>query len=161
MHGAVVTSSMRWADVETAGAGFAAAVLARFTASKHHVLASLARDGSPRVWGTEVDLWRGDLLLGSMVPARKVDDLRRDPRCALHANPGDGSMTGGDAKLAARAVEVTDAAVLADFTAERQPPPPFVLFRLELTSVVLTEVDGDVLRIRSLRPGQALRTVTR
>ncbi|PRY15134.1 hypothetical protein CLV37_10560 [Kineococcus rhizosphaerae] len=151
--------------METADPGFAAAVLARFTATKHHVLACLTRDGSPRVWGTEVDRWRGDLLLGSMVPARKVDDLRRDPRFALHANPGDGSMAGGDAKLTGRAVEVTDEALLAAYTDERRPPPPFVLFRLELTSVVLTELDGEgeaaVLRIRSLAPGRAVRTVTR
>jgi hypothetical protein len=154
-------STLRWPDVEAAAPEFAAAVLARFTATKHHVLATLTRDGSPRVWGTEVDRWDGDLVLGSMVPARKVDDLRRDPRFALHANPGDGSMTGGDAKVAGVAVEVSDPADLARYTDERRPPPPFVLLRLELTSVVLTEVVGERLRVRSLGPDGAVRTVER
>lgn len=157
----MTSPAARWSDVDVTEPSFCAAVLARFTATKHHVLATLTQDGSPRVWGTEVDRWRGDLLVGSMVPARKVDDLRRDPRFALHANPGDSSTTGGDAKLAGLAGEVTDADVLAAYTADRQPPPPFVLFRLELTSVVLTEVVGEVLRIRSLRPGHPLQTVER
>ncbi|WP_432564254.1 pyridoxamine 5'-phosphate oxidase family protein [Kineococcus sp. SYSU DK003] len=153
-----MTSPWRWIDVEESEPDFAAAVLARFRAGRHHVLATLTRDGSPRVSGTEVDPWRGDLVLGSMVRARKAADLRRDPRFALHAHTGDGSMTGGDAKVAGIAEEVLDEAVLADYTADRQPPTPFLLFRLLLTSVVLTDLDGERLRIRTLRPGRGLLT---
>jgi hypothetical protein len=151
----------RWCDVEQAAPALAAAVLARFSAARHHVLATLSRDGSPRVWGTEVDHWRGDLLLGSMVPARKLDDLRRDPRCALHAHTGDGSMDGGDAKVGGRAVEVTDAGVLAAYVEDRHPPEPFVLLRLEPVVVVLTELAGEQLRTTSWRAGAGLRTVVR
>jgi len=152
---------LRWAEVEALEPAFAAAVLARFTAARHHVLATLTRDGSPRVSGTEVDRWRGDLVVGSMVAARKAADLRRDPRFALHAHTGDGSMDGGDAKLAGTAHEVLDADDLAAFVAERHPPEPFHLFRLVLTSVVLTDLAGDDLRVRTLAPGRALTTVVR
>ncbi|GAB3465721.1 pyridoxamine 5'-phosphate oxidase family protein [Kineococcus endophyticus] len=151
----------RWSDVEAGAPELARAVLARFGAARHHVLATLSRDGSPRVWGTEVDSWHGDLLLGSMVPARKLDDLRRDPRFALHAHTGDGSMADGDAKVSGRAVVVTDPDVLAAYTADRHPPEPYVLLRLHPTAVVLTELDGERLRITSWRDGAGPRTVVR
>jgi len=152
---------LRWSEVEEQDPALAAAVLARFTAARHHVLATLTRDGSPRVSGTEVDVWRGDLVVGSMQHARKAVDLQRDPRFALHAHPGDGSMTGGDAKLAGTAREVVDAGELAAYVAERHPPEPFQLFRLELTSVVLTDLAGDGIRVRTLRPGAGTTEVVR
>jgi len=149
-----------WADVETTHPEFAAAVRARFAAAKHHVLATLTRDGSPRVSGTEVEFWRSDLIVGTGPQAVKTLDLRRDPRYALHAHTGDGSMAGGDAKVSGRAVELDDPEVLAAFAAYTgQPPMPFTLFRLEPTAVVLTDIDGDRLRIRTLR--EDLQTVYR
>lgn len=152
---------LHWRDVEERAPDLAAAVLARFTAARHHVLATLTRDGSPRVSGTEVHRWRGDLTLGSMPGSRKGVDLLRDPRFALHAHTGDGSLAGGDAKVAGTAEEVTDAGELAGYVADRHPPEPFQLFRLLLTSVVLTEVDGERLRLRTLRPDGTVTTVHR
>ncbi|NAZ84427.1 pyridoxamine 5'-phosphate oxidase family protein [Kineococcus sp. R8] len=152
---------MRWADLETAEPDVAAAVLGRFRAARHHVLATLTLDGSPRVSGTEVDVWRGDLVVGSMVGARKAADLGRDPRFALHAHTGDGSMADGDAKLAGTAQEVLDAEELADYVADRHPPEPFQLFRLLVATAVLTDLQGDGIRVRTLRPGRPLTTVVR
>ena len=152
-----------WAEVEAAAPELAAAVLARFTAARHHVLATLRADGAPRVSGTEVVPWRGELVLGSMPGSLKARDLRRDPRCALHAHTGDGSMAGGDAKVSGAAVEVLDAAELAAFAAEQPevPPGPFHLFRLRLERVVLTDLDGDALRVRWWTPGGGLREARR
>jgi hypothetical protein len=153
-----------WGTFATDAPELAAAVEARLTATKHHVLASLRRDGAPRVSGTEVVLKSPDLLLGSMPDAVKAKDLRRDPRFALHANPGDGSMDGGDAKLTGLAVEVTDpdeiAVLMDDVTA---PPGPMHLFRLQLTEVVLTSLhpDGDRLVIELWRPGQGVKRTER
>src|SRR6476661_8461672 len=96
----------------------AAAIRARFEAERHHVLATLRADGSPRVSGTEVGFRNGQLFLGSMPDARKALDLRRDPRCALHAHTGDGTMAGGDGKVSGRAVEATDEATLAAFRSD-------------------------------------------
>ena len=84
----------------------ALAVRARFEATKHHVLATLRSDGAPRVSGTEVIIGGDVLALGSMWRAVKALDLRRDGRFALHSNPGDGSMEGGDAKVSGTAVEL-------------------------------------------------------
>lgn len=131
----------------------AAAVLARFRSSKHHVLATLRADGSPRVSGTEVHLRHGQLYVGSMPDARKARDLLRDPRFALHAHPGDGSMSGGDAKVAGRA--------LASQDDRFEVNPPAHLFLLDLAEVVLTAVEDDRLVVQLWRPGAAVQRTER
>ncbi|MDT0302065.1 pyridoxamine 5'-phosphate oxidase family protein [Streptomonospora wellingtoniae] len=144
-----------WADFSAAEPAFAAEVGSVFGAAKHHVLATLRADGSPRVSGTEVDLGEQELLMGSMLGARKAQDLQRDGRLALHAAPG--PMDAGDAKIAGVAVEVTDLeearALLTDPGSE---PGAFHLFRVLVGEAVLTSVTGDRLRIRHWRPGRGL-----
>ncbi|QBI53360.1 pyridoxamine 5'-phosphate oxidase family protein [Streptomonospora litoralis] len=150
-------AAVSWGEFAAAQPGFAAQVRSAFGAAKHHVLATLRRDGSPRVSGTEVDLRGDELLLGSMPGARKAHDLRRDGRLALHANPGDDSMDPGDAKVAGVAVEVTDAGeartLLADPGAD---PGGFHLFRVLLTEATVTSVEGDKLRVRHWHPDRGL-----
>src|SRR6266516_5864811 len=111
-----------WEQFSSEAPELAAAVRARFEAAKHHVLATLRRDGSPRVSGTEVDFHGPELTVGSMWQAVIARDLHRDGRFALHANPGDGSMEGGDVKLSGQAVEVTDPEELRAFIEAQEPP---------------------------------------
>ncbi|NUL10976.1 pyridoxamine 5'-phosphate oxidase family protein [Streptomyces lunaelactis] len=151
-----------WADFRAAEPAFAETVRKRFQQYKHHVLATLRKDGSPRVTGLEVDFRFGELWLGMMPNSRKAQDLQRDPRFAVQANPGPGdSMGGGDVRIGGRAVEVTDPEVIARVVAEAKPPEPFHLFRVELDEVVRTSVEGEELVVRSWRPGGAVRTVRR
>jgi hypothetical protein len=152
-----------WEQFSSEAPDLASAVRARFEAAKHHVLATLRRDGSPRVSGTEVDFRGPDLTIGSMWQAVKAKDLQRDGRFALHANPGDGSMEGGDVKVCGRAVEVTDPDELQAFVEQSHPPEPFHLFRLSLEEVVRTSVspDNKFLVIESWRPGGPVRTIDR
>ena len=153
-----------WSDFTAEAPELAAAVEARLRATKHHVLATLRRDGSPRVSGTEVQFHHGDLTCGSMPGAIKARDLQRDGRYALHANPGDGSMEGGDAKVAGVAEEVTDEAELAAYRDVTAPPEgPFHLFRLRVHEAVLTSLhpDGDRLVIETWRPGAGVTRVER
>ncbi len=152
-------SPVSWSTIESDVPELAAAVLARFTVTKHHVLATLRSDGAPRVSGTEVPLVDGDLWLGSMPGALKARDLQRDGRFALHSNPGDGSMEGGDAKLSGVAVEVVDEDEIRRIVEViGAPPGPLHLFRLGIDLVVWSEVDeaaGKML-ISSWRPGRGL-----
>ncbi|WP_035805758.1 pyridoxamine 5'-phosphate oxidase family protein [Kitasatospora mediocidica] len=154
-----------WQDFEKEAPDLAPAVLARLEAHRHHVLATLRRDGSPRVSGTEVLVMGADLTLGSMPDAVKVRDLRHDPRFALHANPGDGSLEGGDAKLSGLAVEIVDEVGRLAYESELPQPPsgPYHAFRLDITEVVLTSIGpgGDHLVIQSWHPGEEVRTVRR
>ncbi|WP_371482024.1 pyridoxamine 5'-phosphate oxidase family protein [Kitasatospora sp. NBC_00315] len=153
-----------WQDFEHEAPDLASAVRARFEANKHHVLATVRAGGAPRVSGTEVEFIGADLTIGSMYGAVKARDLQRDARFALHSNPGDSSMEGGDAKVAGRAVEITDAVELTAWESELpEPPPPGPLhaFRLELDQVVLTSVEEDHLMILSWHPGEPVKTVQR
>lgn len=152
-----------WQEFAEQAPELAKTARAQLEAAKHHVLATLRRDGSPRVSGTEVG-WRGpDLTLGSMPGARKALDLRRDPRFALHANPGDGSMAGPDVKIAGRAVEVTGDEQRAWVEEVEPPSADSHLFRLELTEVTTTGVSDDQthLVIQHWTPAEGTRTFNR
>lgn len=142
-----------WEEFTTRAPELAAAVEARFRANKHHVLATLRPDGSPRVSGTEVELADGELRIGSMWGAVKAIDLQRDGRFAIHANPGDGSMAGGDAKVSGVATEVTDHGAAGESH----------LFRLDIQEAVRTSLhpDGDRLVIEVWRPGRDVRRIER
>jgi hypothetical protein len=151
----------RWQQVEREAPEFAAAVRRLFEAHKHKTIATLRRDGSPRISGTEADFRDGDLWFGSMWLARKAVDLRRDPRFALHSGSedppeGDPSIWPGDAKLSGRAVEVAKPAGEAS-------GEPSHLFRVDIDEVVWTRVGSpaDHLVIELWRPGAGLRRFRR
>jgi len=53
-----------WADFAAGAPDMAAIAKTKFEATKHHVLATLAADGSPRVYGVEVQFHADDLTIG-------------------------------------------------------------------------------------------------
>ena len=149
-------SMATWAQFESEASQFAAMVRARFEAAETHILATLRKDGSPRVSGSEVAFQGPDLSFGSMPNAVKALDLQRDGRCAIHAHPS----KDGDAKVAGIAIEVPGEARDADVTGS-EPPGDSHAFRLELREAVITAVEGDELVVRFWRPGLGVRTVRR
>jgi hypothetical protein len=155
-----------FAELETEEPEFAARVRAAFDAHGHKILATLRRDGSPRVSGIEARFRDGELWLAGMPRSVKFTDLRRDPRMALHSGSDEPDDFRADAKLSGRAVEVTDAAQLATFADGAEVPEgarPFELFRVDLDQVVLTALSDarDALVITSWRPGRGLQTTNR
>src|SRR4051812_12322810 len=97
-----------WSEFEREAPELAAQVRDRFTARKHHTMATLRLDGSPRISGTEVELADGELRIGSMPGAVKARDLLRDPRLAIHSatsDPPEGQPTAweGEAKVSGTA----------------------------------------------------------
>jgi pyridoxamine 5'-phosphate oxidase-like protein len=125
-----------WAALAASEPEFANRVRRIFGAHRHKVLATIRRDGSPRVSGIEVEFTDGELLMGMMPASVKAEDLRLDPRLALHAaseDPpeNDPSAWLGDAKVAGRAVEVVGP------TGEDQSP---LHFKVDITEVVLIRV---------------------
>jgi hypothetical protein len=126
----------RWEAMAAAEPGFAERVRQLFEAHRHKTLATLRKDGSPRISGIEMEFADGDVWLGMMPDSVKARDLRRDPRLAVHSasedpSADDPSAWPGDAKLAGRAVEVPD---------PQHPTEPSNRFRIEITEVVLTRV---------------------
>ncbi|WP_328970872.1 pyridoxamine 5'-phosphate oxidase family protein [Streptomyces sp. NBC_00239] len=161
-----MTRTNNWAAFEAAEPEFAKLVRERFGQYPHHVLATLRKDGSPRVSGLNVEIRGGELWLGMMAGSLKAQDLRHDPRFALHSNPGpDDTMPDGDVRISGTAVEITDPPELhryAEEDPENADTHPFHLFRAELTEVVRTTVKADDLIITTWHPdGTPPRTLRR
>lgn len=100
-----------WAEFEAADPEFAARVRKLMSTRKHLTMATLRRDGSPRISGTEVEFADGQVRIGSMSRAVKAMDLRRDGRVAIHGpttDPPTDNAAGwiGEAKIAGTAREV-------------------------------------------------------
>jgi hypothetical protein len=153
-----------WHDFEDEAPGLARAVHGRLTSSLHSILGTVRHDGSPRLTGLEVHFGEGELWLAMMPDSRKADDLRRDPRFALHGAP-DVSLVDGDAKVAGRAVEIDEhAAAYARFAAalpQGVPSSGMALFRADLTDASVARVEGDFMVIDICRAGHPLRQVRR
>src|SRR3954469_21865960 len=140
-----------WREVEAAAPDLARVVGACFAVRKHATMATLRKDGAPRISGTEVEFTDADVVLGSMPGAVKALDLRRDPRVAVHSptvDPPehDPSAWVGEAKLAGRAVETGDPAAVGE-------PHRFVL---DIEMMVRTRVVGDQLEISAWHEGRGL-----
>jgi hypothetical protein len=95
-----------WSEVEAQAPELAARAREFFEAHKHKTMATLRRDGSPRISGIEAEFEDGELRFGSMSNAVKALDLRRDPRFALHSGSDEPTDWKGDAKVAGLAHEV-------------------------------------------------------
>jgi hypothetical protein len=157
-----------WRDVETSAPEFAAAVRALFDAYRHKTLATLRRDGSPRISGIEIEFIDGEVWFGGMWQSLMCLDLRRDPRFALHRGTGDADPATwkGDAKLSGRTQEITDPDRVAQIQAAgggEAPPGPSHLFRADIREVVLTRVGDppDHLVIELWREGEGVRRIAR
>ena len=142
-----------WADIVNDAPDFARRLRAVFDAGTNKTIATIRADGSPRISGTELVIDEERVLLGAMPNSRKLADLNRDPRVALHSPtlepPADVRAWAGDGKLSGRAVPV--------------PPPEGMpgggYFELDITEAVLTSIapSGTELRIESWHPGRGYR----
>ena len=146
-----------WAEFEAAQPDFAARVRRLMEARKHLTMATLRRDGSPRISGTEIQFEGDDVRIGMMPGSRKLRDVLSDPRVAIHgptADPPDENRDwAGEAKIAGRAVEVPGD------DAEHEGYG----FRIDVAEVVFTHLNdaGDRLVIESWHPGRGVEVVER
>ena len=151
-----------WSEFEAAAPELAERAKALLVAQKHLTIATLRRDGAPRISGIEVMFVEGEMWFGSMARAVKALDLQRDPRFALHSGTGDSSQWEannaawhGDAKVSGHVEEITEGerrrAVMGSAHGESH------LFRAEIEEVVTVRLGGDPpdhLLIESWRQGQ-------
>ena len=154
----------RWQDVIDSAPEFAQASQALFDAGRHKTLATLRKDGAPRISGIEAQFADGELWLGMMADSQKLADVRRDPRIALHSpsteppeDPTDSAGWTGDAKLSGRVVLMDDA--MRQEVAQEGPPGDY--FTIDIEEVVVTRLGtpADHLEVQLWRPGQPLKTM--
>jgi pyridoxamine 5'-phosphate oxidase-like protein len=140
-----------WSEVETQASDLAARARQIFDAFTHKTLATVRRDGSPRISGIEVEFEQGEMWVGSMWRAVKALDLQRDGRFALHSGSTDPPDWTGDAKVAGRAEELTE----PDATSHR--------FRLDIAELVVTSLGDppDHIVIESWHEGRGVTRRTR
>ena len=161
----------RWRDVLASEPELAERARACFDAHLHKTLATLRRDGSPRISGIELIFAEGDVWFGSMRGAVKALDLQRDPRYAVHSGSDDPPGWSGDAKLAGQAEEVGEQSVLERVMREASPEArdagheidSMHLFRLDLDELVWTGLNEarDKLIVESWHPGRGRRRLER
>ena len=161
-----------WTEFTEAAPETAAVFLRRLEATGMALMATLRKDGSPRISPLEPDVSGGRLWLGSMPGSTKSADLRRDPRCCIHSATEDKNVKDGDAKVwgnAVEAIEVADRQAFVDSVKAKTGndldamPGGFDLFWLDLTaaSAVQLGADGQHLRITVWQAGTAERVVER
>ena len=150
-----------WQQFTVAAPELAQAAQELFEAHTHLTIATLRKDGSPRISGIECRFIEGDLWFGSMPRAVKARDLQRDPRFALHSGTGDASDWKGDAKASGRVEEVTEAERRAAIFAAMGSPDSGEshLFRAEIDEVSTVKLGepADHLVIDSWREGREPR----
>jgi len=149
-----------WRDVEAGAPEFAKRVRERFEAGTNKTMATLRKDGSPRISGTELEFRDGRITLGMMADSRKLRDVRRDPRVAIHSPTieppaGPPSEWRGDAKVAGTLVEFD--------TPPDAPFPGAASFDVDVREVVLTYVDetNTHLVVESWTVDRGWRKITR
>jgi Pyridoxamine 5'-phosphate oxidase len=141
-----------WSEVESEAPELTALARGFFDAHVHKTIATLRRDGSPRISGIEMDFADGELTIGSMLNAVKALDLRRDPRFALHSGSDDPDDWKGDAKLAGTMEEI-------------DPPEGSKShrFRADITELVVVRLGepADHIVIESWHAGRGVKSVRR
>ena len=152
-----------WKAIEQEEPEFAGRVRRLIDAGRHKTIATLRADGSPRISGIECEFAEDGLRFGSMSGARKGDDLRRDPRFALHGpafHPEQGNERAwpGEAKIAGLALPAGK-----DPASEMNEQPGGEMFIADITEVVVTSLNADAtkLAVESWTPQGGLRRVER
>ncbi|MFN2462717.1 MAG: pyridoxamine 5'-phosphate oxidase family protein [Candidatus Dormibacteria bacterium] len=148
-----------WSEVERDAPEFARRVQKIFDGRRHKVIATLRRDGSPRISGIELQFVDGEATLGMMPGSLKLADVKRDPRVAIHGAsddppPGAPHQWQGDVKVSGRLVSTGPLSGVG---------PPGEGFRLDIGEVVYTtvETNPDLLVIAAWHPGRGVQTSKR
>jgi hypothetical protein len=113
-------------------------------------VATLRKDGGPRVNPVETQFVEGELAHAMMKGSVKALDLLRDPRAYLHTPILDAELgTPGEFKARARAAHVTDErlrAAIADAVERRsgwRPPDDWHFFTMAIESAAFHDYDQE------------------
>jgi pyridoxamine 5'-phosphate oxidase-like protein len=162
-----------WTTFVAEAPEIAAVTERRIAATGLMMLATLRRDGFPRISPVEPVLVDDELVLHDerlwlpMMPgSTKARDLQRDGRLALHTATADKMVSDGDAKLWGVATQVSDHDTLSRFADDieaalghRFEVGTFDAFDVDLLGASTVAVSDDTLYVTAWRPGAGV-TVT-
>ena len=143
-----------WAALTADAPAFANRLKTIFQAGTNKTMATLRRDGSPRISGTELEFTDDRVTLGMMPESRKLADVLRDPRVSIHSptiEPPPGTLGNGDAKFSALLVPI------------EQPEGglPGAYFEVLFRDAAVMWVEDNELVIESWVPGRGLTVARR
>ncbi|MBP2329432.1 hypothetical protein JOF56_009817 [Kibdelosporangium banguiense] len=160
-------TSATWNDVMETAPAFAADAGPLLEAGSK-IVATLRKDGSPRISAIDMRLVEGHAVLMLMPHSQKVRDIRRDPRVAVHASShasADMASWPGDAKLCGRAVQAdpVTAARLRDAIGAPEEVAGDPVFVVDITEVVITRPapGGDQVEVILWKGGDVRRMQAR
>ena len=126
------------------------------------MLATLRRDGFPRISPVEPRIFEGELWIMGMPDTTKFRDLERDPRFCLHTATVDTNVSDGDAKLWGLVRHVPDRDLQERFAVDLfedigldlrgQELHPF--FAADVTAASAVEVGGGHMDVTIWKPGE-------
>ncbi len=150
-------TSAGWAAFASASSTLAHDIAQRFASHRHVVMATIRRDGAPRMSGMEAPIRDGHMWLGMDHDSAKAADLRSDPRLGLHSAPDDEELTAGDARIEGFAVPA-DAAQIELFVRghdhEIDDTADMALFTVAIARAVLVKVEGRQLLVQTWTPSR-------
>ena len=140
---------MSWQAFENENPDLAAFGLARF-GSQVAYLATVRKDGSPRVHPVTPIVGAGRLFLFMEPTSPKGHDLRRDGRYALHASVENSGGGSGEFWVTGRArfMEDAETRAVAIESASYEPAARYILFELSVESAFsnVYQEDGPPIR---------------
>ena len=114
------------------------------------MIATLRKNGWPRISPVEPLFFNGQLYLGMMWRSQKALDLLRDPRCTIHNTVSDRHASEGEFKVYGRAVNITDLVErkeYADAVSQkidwRPQEPEFHCFAIDIESAAANTLAGE------------------
>ena len=156
--------AVTWADFQESEPRFAALVQERFESHRHAVMATLRRDGAPRLSWIETPIRYGQRWLAMETVSRMAEDLRRDPRFSIHSAPDEEELWQGDARIEGRAVPSLDSEMALFIKGHRFPiedTSAMALFTTHITRVVLVRVEDRSLLVASWTPDGGMNVTRR
>jgi hypothetical protein len=140
---------MRWDDLQAQQPRLGAVAHDRLLGPGVLLVATIRRDGTPRLSPVEPLVLDGDLWLSMLLGSRKAADLHRDPRVLVHSVVTGPNGEDGEIKLRGTAVAADDHDAqqrYADAVSAVLPWSPevgrFHLFRVDIDDVTVLRYDN-------------------
>ena len=161
---------MRWSELAQAQPELAELGQRKLLDPGVLLVATIRRDGSPRLSAVEPFVLEGDLWLSMLLDSTKAKDLLRDPRLLVHSvitgrDGGDGEfkLRGTARPHAEPDLQRRYAAAVAERLGWRPSPGRFHLFAVDICDVTFIRYDdatGDQFVTRWPRGGEFVRRGT-